>query len=393
VATTPLLVFADDWGRHPSSCQHLIRHLLDRHTVHWVNTIGTRRPRLDLATLRRAVGKVWGWLRPGRAASAVPDNLHVHNPRMWPSFASGLARGLNRRLLRRQLAGVLRSLPEPPVAVTTIPLVADLLDDLAVRHWVYYCVDDFSVWPGLDGRTLLEMEQHLIPRADVLIAASEVLRQRLAQGGRDAALLTHGVDLSFWSGGGQAPPCLDGLERPLIVFWGLVDRRLDLAFLRRLTAALRQGTVVLAGPHDQPDPELSTLPRLVRVGSLPFGELPGLARAAAVLIMPYADLPVTRAMQPLKLKEYLATERPVVVADLPANREWADCLDLASSPDAFARQVLVRLEGGLPEEQRLARARLGSEAWETKARLFEQLLTGAAPEGAVRPAVAARESA
>src|SRR5206468_2535167 len=101
--TTPLLVFADDWGRHPSSCQHLIRHLLDRRAVDWVNTIGTRRPRLDLATLRRAVGKVWDWLRPRRAASALPDNLRVHSPRMWPSFASGLARGLNRRLLRRQL--------------------------------------------------------------------------------------------------------------------------------------------------------------------------------------------------------------------------------------------------------------------------------------------------
>ena len=36
--------------------------------------------------------------------------------------------------------------------------------------------------------------------------------------------------------------------------------------------------------------------------------------------MPYADLPVTRAMQPLKLKEYLVTDRPVVVADLPADQ-------------------------------------------------------------------------
>ena len=42
----PLLVFADDWGRHPSSCQHLISRLLDRHRVAWVNTVGMRPPRL-----------------------------------------------------------------------------------------------------------------------------------------------------------------------------------------------------------------------------------------------------------------------------------------------------------------------------------------------------------
>ena len=37
-----LLVFSDDWGRHPSSCQHLVRNLLDRYPVVSVNTIGTR---------------------------------------------------------------------------------------------------------------------------------------------------------------------------------------------------------------------------------------------------------------------------------------------------------------------------------------------------------------
>ena len=56
-----LFCFADDWGRHPSSCQHLIKRLMDRYLVTWVNTIGTRTPRFDLATIRRGVGKVKQW--------------------------------------------------------------------------------------------------------------------------------------------------------------------------------------------------------------------------------------------------------------------------------------------------------------------------------------------
>src|SRR5207302_2031672 len=63
----PLLVFADDWGRHPSSCQHLVRHLLPRREVVWVNTI-MRPPRLDLATLRRGGEKVRQWLGAHGAA-------------------------------------------------------------------------------------------------------------------------------------------------------------------------------------------------------------------------------------------------------------------------------------------------------------------------------------
>src|SRR5207237_2163717 len=118
------------------------------------------------------------------------------------------------------------------------------------------------------------------------------------------------------------------------------------------------------------DPALDATGRVVRLGSLPFEQLPHLAREAAVLIMPYADLPVTRAIQPLKLKEYLATGRPVVVRRLPATEPWADCLDLAETPEEFAAAVRRRLQEGLPEGQRMARARLAAEGWDEKARMF-----------------------
>ena len=386
---SPFLVFADDWGRHPSSCQHIIRRLLPRHPAVWVNTIGTRTPKLDRQTLRRGYGKVRQWFRGanGGAAEAPPEWLRVMNPRMWPWFSRPFDRRLNRALLTRQLGPMVRALPEAPVAVTTLPVVADLMGRLPVRRWVYYCVDDFSQWPGLDGSILGRMEETVVRRADVLIAAGENLRGRLGALGRhDTRLLPHGVDLDFWQRQTcDAPPTqLNGLERPLVLFWGVIDRRMDASFLARLTATMDGGTLVLAGPEQGPDPELRRLPRTVYLGPLPFCQLPALAREAAVLVMPYADLPVTRVMQPLKLKEYLATGLPVVARDLPANREWAGALDLVSDPNSFTVAVRRRLETGLPPGQQAARARLASEGWDAKARQFSQwalcdqpVLTGA----------------
>jgi glycosyltransferase involved in cell wall biosynthesis len=369
----PLLVFADDWGRHPSSCQHLVRRLLERHPTYWVNTIGTRKPRLDLATLRRGLEKVVQWSGRPAAAAALPANLRVLNPRMWPSFSTAFDRRLNRRLLGRPLAALAGALPEPPVAITTLPVAADLVGVLPVRRWVYYCVDDFAEWPGLDGAALRRMEADLLRRVDTVVAVSEPLRDRLARMGRESHLLTHGVDPGYWVRPSRAGvPSLDGLERPLVVFWGVVDRRMDLGFVRALSQALPRGTVVFAGPEQDPDPALRALPRVARLGSLAFEQLPALAAEAAVLVMPYADLPVTRAMQPLKLKEYLATGRPVVVRDLPATRGWADCLDLAATPEDFAAAVLRRLEEGLPAAQQAARERLAGESWSEKARQFEE---------------------
>ncbi len=272
--------------------------------------------------------------------------------------------------------------------MTTLPITADLVGELPVARWVYYCVDDFGQWPGLDQEALRRLDDLLIRRADVLIAVSETLQERIRSLGRDSTLLTHGVDLPFWAGGatGNLPAEVEVLERPLVVFWGAVDRRMDLAFIRALSSNLTRGTILLVGPRDDPDPALLALPRVVYHPPVPFDLLPRLARAAGVLLMPYADLPVTRAIQPLKLKEYLATGRPVVARALPATRPWADCLDLAEDAGSFAHLVEQRLEQGAPPAQLAARARLRNEGWKVKALLFERLALGRSAE----PAEAAR---
>ena len=176
------------------------------------------------------------------------------------------------------------------------------------------------------------------------------------------------------------PPSLQALAsvpKPWLVFWGVIDRRMDLEYVRALGESMTAGSILLVGPQDDPDPDLIYLPRVRAVPPVAYDDLPALAAQAAVLLMPYADLPVTRAMQPLKLKEYLATDRPAVVRGLPSTRPWADCLDLAESPGTFATSVLDRLATGLPADQKLARsARLAAEGWDAKAAQFEAWIDG-----------------
>ncbi len=86
------------------------------------------------------------------------------------------------------------------VVLTTLPVTADLVGRINADRWVYYCVDDFSVWPGLDGDVMQTMERRLVERADELIAVSRSLQDRLGRmSARRAAppLLTHRIDLNF----------------------------------------------------------------------------------------------------------------------------------------------------------------------------------------------------
>jgi glycosyltransferase involved in cell wall biosynthesis len=372
-----LVVFSDDWGRHPSSSQHLVGHLLAGHDVLWVNTVGTRRPGLTRADLSRAMRKVGNWIRPGHGAGlAVPEGLRVIHPKMWPGFRRPWQRRLNAGSITRHVEEALghRS-DEQRIAITTLPITADLVGRIDVDRWVYYCVDDFSVWPGLDSDVMQAMERELVAKVDDVVVVSETLRDRIKGMGRDAELLTHGIEHSHWRASGdvnETPTGFPETDHPAVLFWGLIDRRLDMQWCGALAEALQQrgGTLVLAGPQQSPDPSLHRLPNVQLPGPVAYSELPAWAAKADVLVMPYADAPVTRAMQPLKLKEYLATGKPVVVRDLPATRAWRDAADVVDDVDTFVNTVITLADTGLTIGQAQARARLAGETWAEKARLF-----------------------
>jgi glycosyltransferase involved in cell wall biosynthesis len=159
------------------------------------------------------------------------------------------------------------------------------------------------------------------------------------------------------------------------LFWGLADRRLDPEICLALANEM---TLRIVGPRENVEPRLLGHRAIEWIGAVPHAQLPQEAARADVLVMPYAELPVTAAMQPLKLLEYLATGLPVVATPIPANRAWADAMDLSGTPDAFVSAVVARTRTGLPGAQRQARERLNGESWEAKADTFEQLCLSAA---------------
>lgn len=377
---TQLIVFADDWGRHPSSSQHLIRELLPQYPTLWVNTVGTRKPRLSRSDLARAMGVVANWFTPqgeprGKAAE-TPHGLKVIAPMMYPGYRRSWQRSWNRRSVARAVQHEL--IPgHRHIVITTLPITAELVGRLQSDQWIYYCVDDYSQWPGVDHAVMDAMERDLVAKVDQHIAVSSTLTDRLQNMGATPTYLEHGVDAAQWASPdlhSTMSPHWPGDDKPIALFWGLLDSRMNNDWVMRLLANDKT-RVILAGPLEKAEDLGMSAVRCILTGRIPFDDLPAHAAASQVLIMPYIDAPVTRAMQPLKLKEYLATMKPVVVRDLPSTRPWADCCDLASTADEFVRLVQERIKTGTPPEQIEARKRrLAGESWTSKAAQFAELI-------------------
>ncbi|HXQ23103.1 MAG TPA: hypothetical protein VN812_15605, partial [Candidatus Acidoferrales bacterium] len=301
-----LIVFADDWGRHPSSCQHLIRELLPRYPTLWVNTFGMRRPGWSREDLQKAAQRLRQWTVPTHVTAAAA-NLRIATPVMWPGFRRPWQRALNRRLMVGAVHRALRtSVPraaERRVVITTLPITAALVGRLDVDAWIYYCTDHYSAWPGLDGDVLADMEHELVRRVDRIVAVSPALQERVSSMGRHALLLSHGVDVGHWgwlSGNGQRsapaasalPTWWSQLRHPIVLFWGLIGTQLDIEWVRALQDSASAGTFVLVGPAQAHDPALERIAGVVIPGAVAYESLPLLAAHADVLAMPYADLPL-----------------------------------------------------------------------------------------------------
>ena len=371
------IVFSDDWGEHPSSCQHLFRQLLPGHRVIWVNTIGMRAPKFTLGDLRKIVlkvGKMFARRGPPARSDSSPQP-EVCQPFMLPFSSIGAVRRFNRRSVVRAVRRRMQALNVTrPVVVSTVPNACDYVDCFDAARIVYYCVDDFSRWPGLEHALVREMEASLVAKANVLIATSRNLFAMLSATGRSVQLLTHGVDIEHFSR--IAPSehaCLSKIPTPRAGYFGLFDERSNQALLAEVARAMPDVAFVITGPVETDVASLSACANVHFTGPLPYRELPALIRGLEALFIPYVVDELTDSISPLKLKEYLVTGKPVVVTPIAEARLNPALLSLATTAQDWVSALRAALAADAAARRAVALAALKEESWWHKARLFEQL--------------------
>ena len=371
------IVFSDDWGEHPSSCQHIFRHIAKDHRVLWVNTIGMRNPTFSWTDARKVfikVSKMFGKAREPVAPSR-DRNITVCQPFMLPSSRSRAVRAFNARSVTRTVSAMMASLGmDAPIFVTTVPNASEYQELLHGRKVVYYCVDDFSLWPGLDADMVREMEARLIARADCLIAVSDTLFQRLSRSGKPTRLLTHGVDLEMFSTAAVSElPCLSNIPKPRVGFFGLIDGRMDWELLIPLAKRMPEVSFVFAGPVDASAGELPRVENMHFVGRVAYRKLPEFVAGLESLMLPYRTGALAEALSPLKLKEYLATGRPIVISPIGEARRWAGAMSIAATVEEWSDALRSVGRGGNPTEHSRATIDLSRDSWEQKSLEFQEM--------------------
>ena len=372
--TPSFIVFSEDWGEHASSCQHLFRRIAREHPVLWVNTVGMRTPTLtwtDVKKARLKVAKMLSGTKGGKSARAESLNLRVSQPTMLP-FAFSAVRKWNRRsvvtAVNRAAAvfGIVN-----PIVVCAVPNACDFVDALNAQRVVYYCVDDFTQWPGLDHQLVREMDRLMIDAADVLVATSTKLETRLSATGKPTYLLQHGVDLDLF--GREAPAehaILNGIPRPRAGYFGLFNERNDMELIAALARRMPDFSFVFTGPVTADVQALKALPNIHFTGAVPYTELPEVIAGLDVLFIPYLVNDFTDSISPLKLKEYMATGRPVVTTPMAEALPYREHVQIARGADEWERDLRASLSTDVAARRREIAGVLARDSWDEKAQVF-----------------------
>jgi glycosyltransferase involved in cell wall biosynthesis len=372
---TPLLVFADDWGRHPSSCQHLVRRLRHDCRVLWANSIGTRQVRADSVTFRRALHKLRNW---ARGLTQVSEQMWAVDLPMLPGGGRRF-RGANRMLVTTRLRGLLAELEMTrPFVLTTLPYIYWFVRDLPRRGLIYYCTDDYSQWPSADGASLRDAERDLCRAADLILPVSRVLYERHAHTGR-CSYFPHAVDYAHFASVARhsdVPPEVARLPGPRIGFFGLIYEKLDFPLLAALARRFPDASLVLIGPVVCCPNELTALPNVHLLGPKPYEELPRYLAGLDVLLMPYiARDEMIRQSNPLKLRECLASGKPTVSVDVPEVRLLEPHVRVAADHESFLCEVASALREPSGDPAAAARQRaVEPDGWDNRARELRSLL-------------------
>jgi glycosyltransferase involved in cell wall biosynthesis len=220
-------------------------------------------------------------------------------------------------LCRPQLATVLRraGFGTPYLACADHFLHEGLLTACSAHLTVFRRADDLAAQPGA-GADFALREVGFARRADLtLCPTASGARYLQEQGVRETLVMPNAVRLDRFFGDAPVPVEYAGQTRPIVVYVGAADHRLDVDLVARAVAETPDCRWVLIGPLRSPSADRLRRAGADVLGPRPHDRLAAYLQHAQVGVVPFSvteHAALLGETSPLKVLEYAASGLPVV---------------------------------------------------------------------------------
>ncbi len=248
----------------------------------------------------------------------------------------------------------------PAVArrITFRGVIGDLIDDQR----------NFEMSPAYRPRIVASYEATL-PLCDLTFTNCAAQVEAFADLTRRIHVVPNGTELPP-AEPGPLPPALAALSHPIAGYVGNLRDRIDWGLLRATALAMPQVNfaIVGGGARREDAALLDDLPNVTFTGVVPYEQVQACIRCFDVALVPHLRNALTASMNPLKVYNYFAADRPIVSTEVEnVDAALQPFIRFASGPDAFAAAITQALAAPRKRRRGYQKA-LSGITWETRAR-------------------------
>jgi glycosyltransferase involved in cell wall biosynthesis len=375
----------DWWYHHPHSKNHLMRRFARAgNKVIFVNSIS-----MGLASVKSKdlVPRITRKLKSyAKLARTTAEGITVISPAVIPFFGSRAATIANRRLLTMQIAGLARRRGlSRPILWIAIPTAIEVVGRLNESLVIYHVSDKYDA-NTMDHATnpafIRSLHEQAIAAADLILYSSRKLLAEAKQGLEKSYLLEQAVDFEHWSkvsrGDWSIAPEIESIAQPRLGYFGAIEPWLiDQDLIKQAARQHPDWNWVFIGNKSR-GLEIESLPNVHFLPTVSYQELPHYAAGFDVCVLPWnTEVPFTSYGSAIKVREYLASGKPVVISPLPEYETMSDVLRIGRSHDQFLTLIDEALREDGTEMSRARQDAVREGTWDARAEWVSDLIDAA----------------
>jgi UDP-galactopyranose mutase len=291
-----------------------------------------------------------------------------------PHLPEGMPEAAREATLKRLLDAKLATINGRLIAWYYTPMMLPFSRHMDADAVVFDAMDELSKFKFAPER-LLELEQELIDRADVVFTGGSSLYEAKKDRHVNVHCFPSSVDRAHFAKARARsfdPADQEDLPRPRLGFYGVIDERFDVELLDRVAAMRPNWSFVMVGPVVKiAEEDLPRRSNIHYLGGKTYEQLPAYLSGWDVALMPFAMNESTQFISPTKTPEYLAGGKPVVttpIRDVVRHYGHLEGVGVAATAEEFAEACDAALKlAHDPESGWLAEADLvlSAASWDT----------------------------
>jgi len=281
---------------------------------------------------------------------------------------------VNAAIVKRAVRAAMRTLEmKNPIVINAfnpfmgLPLAGAFNEKLLV----YYCYDEITAaqWAGKHGG---EIERRFIARTDAVITTSAPLQQAKSEVHNACLLVKNGVDFDLFNAAAERQNPKSDTEVKTVGYIGSIDSRLDYQLLARAAEMAPDIHFAYVGRvvSEEAKQRLGGCDNVTFHGPKPADKLPEFLSGFDLGVIPFERSDFNRNVYPLKINEYLAAGKPVVMTDFADLSDFADVVRVEKTDDEFIAGIRAELDADTPSKQKARIEMAMKNSWENRAVQF-----------------------